>query len=391
MKMRLTKKTPYTFGLLSLAVLTVGSLSLTAQRPQNQTAGGRMSGTYDLESTRGDNPARAADAATRSLPPGQRSRAYQSLLSRLEPPHTISIDRDGRTITIASSRGPRSSFVADGRAQTERGQNARLVTTRAEINGDQLKVSTSGDSRGSDYSVTFESLNNGSGLRVTRHLDDDGLERPLTIQSYYRRTATTPRWDVYASGPGSDPVYRGRSWFGGTVIVPDGTRLLATLDTPVSMRTSKNDQPFTMTVRSPAEFQGARIDGVISRVTADRDAENGRDLRLDFRTIELDGRSSEFDALLNTVRLSDGTLLRVDDEGDVQEVNRGNTTIRNGAIGVAVGAIIGALAGGGKDAAVGAVVGGAGGVILSRGHEQLDLSRGTDVALTSVSRSRGPS
>jgi hypothetical protein len=175
------------------------------------------------------------------------------------------------------------------------------------------------------------------------------------------------------------------------VIVPDGTRLLATLDTPVSMRTSQNDQPFTMTVRSPAEFQGARIDGVISRLTADRDAENGRGLRLDFRTIALGGRSSEFDALLNTVRLSDGTLLRIDDEGEVQDGNRSTTTIRNGAIGLAVGAIVGALAGGGKGAAVGAVVGGAGGVIFSRGHEQLDLARGTDVTLTSVSTSRGPS
>ena len=140
MKVTLLKKTPYTVGLLSLAVLTVGSLSLTAQRPQNQSAGGRMSGTYDLESTRGGSPERAAETATRALPPGQRERAYRSLVSRLEPPHTLSIDRNGRTITIASSLGPRSSFVADGREQSERAQNGRMVTTRAEIDGDQLKI-----------------------------------------------------------------------------------------------------------------------------------------------------------------------------------------------------------------------------------------------------------
>ena len=388
MKVTLLKKTPYTVGLLSLAVLTVGSLSLTAQRPQNQSAGGRMSGTYDLESTRGGNAERAAETATRSLPPGQRERAYRSVVSRLESPHTLSIDRNGRTITIASSLGPRSSFVADGRAQSERAQNGRMVTTRAEIDGDQLKISTSGGGRNSDFSATFESVNNGNRLRVTRRLDDENLARPVTIQSDYRRTSTTPRWDLYASGPGNGSASVGRSWSGSAVVVPDGTRLQTTLDTPVSMRTSRNDEPFTMTVHRPAEFRGARIDGVISRVSAYRDAETGRDMRFDFRTIELRGRSSEFHALLNTVRLSDGTLLRIDDEGEVQDENRGLTTIRNGAIGVAVGAIIGAVAGGGKGAVVGAVVGGAGGVILSQGREQLDLPRGTDVTLTAASRDR---
>ena len=140
MKVTPLKKTPNTVGLLSLGVLTVGSLSLTAQRPQNQSAGGRMSGTYDLESTRGGTSKTYAETATRSLPPGQRERAYRSLVNRLEPPHTLSIDRIGRTITIASSLGPRSSFVADGRAQTERGLNGRMVTTRAEIDGNQLKI-----------------------------------------------------------------------------------------------------------------------------------------------------------------------------------------------------------------------------------------------------------
>jgi osmotically inducible lipoprotein OsmB len=111
-------------------------------------------------------------------------------------------------------------------------------------------------------------------------------------------------------------------------------------------------------------------------------------MRLDFRTIELRGRSSEFDALLNTLRLSDGTLLRVDDDGEVQERNRDSTPLRNGAIGAAVGAIIGAIAGGGKGAVVGAVVGGAGGAILSRGHEPLDLPRGTEVTQTVISRDR---
>ena len=383
-------KTPrHVVGLLSVAILTVGSLSLTAQRPRPlPPAYAPMSGTYELESTRGGDPQRAAETATRSLPPGQRERAYQSLLSRLEPPQTLSIDRNGRTITIASSRGPRSVFDADGQMRSERGPNGQMITTRNEIRGNQLTVSTSGGSRGSDFSVTFEPLNNGDGLLVTRRLDDDDLPRPVTIESYYRRIATLPRWDVYASGP--EYEYGARPEYGPAMLVPEGTRLSATLDTPLSMRASRNGEPFTMTVRSPAEFQGARIDGVISRVNAVRRTENGMDMRVDFQTIELRGRSSEFAAYLNTVRLSDGTLLRVEADGDVRDVSRQDATIQNGAIGAAVGAIIGALAGGGKGAAAGAFVGGAGGVILSQGHEQLDLPPGADVTLTVVTRYRIP-
>src|SRR5437764_863243 len=94
------KRILYPVGLLSLALLTVGSSNVKAQWwSRNQIpAYSAMSGTYELESTRGGNPQRAADTATRSLPPGQRDRAYQALLARLDPPQVFSIDRQGRSI-----------------------------------------------------------------------------------------------------------------------------------------------------------------------------------------------------------------------------------------------------------------------------------------------------
>jgi hypothetical protein len=380
-----TSRRPQVIGLTSLAVLTIGCLSLSAQWQGNRAQVDlRMSGTYDLDSTRGDNPQRTIETATRSLRPDERDRAYQGLLSRLVPPQTISIDRNGLTISIASSRGPRSAFDADGLTRSEPGPNGRLVSTRANMNRDgTLTISTSGGGRGSDFSVTFESLNNGNGLRVTRRLDDDSLPRPVVIQSYYQRAGDTLRWDVYPSGPPYGSA-------NGMMVVQDGTQLLATLDTPLSMRTSRDGEPFTMTVRSPGEFQGARIDGVISRVNGYQGSGNGGDMRVDFQTIQFRGRSSDFAAVLNTVRLSDGTILRVNAEGNARNVNSGDTTVRNGGIGAAVGAIIGAVVGGGKGAIVGAVVGGAGGVIVSQGQEQLDLPRGTEVSLTAVTGYRGP-
>jgi hypothetical protein len=215
----------------------------------------------------------------------------------------------------------------------------------------------------------------------------------VTIQSYYHRTQDAPQWDVYQpdrnDGNNGNNGYAG-SGYGrnsGIVNVADGTRIAATLNSRLNMRTSRSGEPFTMTVREPAELQGARIDGVISRISSGNNS--GNDLRLDFRTIELRGRSSDFDATLNTIRLADGTLLRLDADGDASGNTR-DPRVQNGAIGAAVGAVIGAIVGGGKGALAGMVVGGAGGVIMAQGHQQLDLAPGADVTLTTVSSHRKP-
>jgi hypothetical protein len=389
------KVTARTLIILGGALLTAGSATLVAQQGQtaqrNRQMSSGMSGTYELESTRGGDPRRAAEMATRSLPSGQRDRAYQALLGRLDPPQTFSIERNGRNVTIESSRGARSSFEADGQTRTERGEGGRMSRTRTQMVGNQLIVSTTGGSRGSDFSVTFETLNSGNDLRVTRRLDDEDLQRPVTIQSYYRRTADTPRWDVYRQGRAYTQPYGGRSddSFDGTV--RDGTRIVATLDTRLSMTDSRQGEPFTMTVRSPVELSGARIDGDVSRVGGrGRQNDSGADLRIDFRTLHLRGRTFDFDAILNSIRLADGTVVRVNAEGELEENNRRNSTLQNGAVGAAIGAVIGAIAGGGKGAAIGAAVGGTGGVILSQGHGELDLRPGAEVVLTAVSGYRAP-
>jgi hypothetical protein len=364
---------------LGLVVLTAGSLSLSAQRQNYRRGPDLISGTYQLESTRGDNPQRAADLATRDLQGPRRDRAYQNLLTRLEAPDTLAIDRNGRTVTVASSRAPRVTFDADGQTHSEAGPNGRTILTRAALVGDGILVSTSGN-RGSDFSVTFEPLDNGHGLRVTRRLDNEELGQPVTAQSYYRKVANEPRLDLYASEARYPVASRSRPGIE-NFSVPDGTRLLATLDTPLRTSTSRSGDRFTMTVRSPYEFEGARIDGIVSRVNADQQR-NQADMRVDFESIRLrDGRTYELSAILNTVRTPDGDTLRVDPEGGVRDVSQNETRIEHGVIGGAIGAIIGAIAGGGKGAAIGAAVGGAGGAILVEGRGELDLPPGTEVTI----------
>ncbi len=359
----------WSLGIFSACVLTVGGLTVSAQRPERFTSNyARMTGTYELDRSSGDDPQRAADAATRSLPPDRRERAYHNLLIRLDPPRTLAIDRQGQLITISSSSGPRATFDADGQVRNEPGPNGRMIATRAEIRGDQLSVSTSGN-RGSDFVVTFESLNNGERLVVARRLDNEELRQPITVRSYYHRIADEPRWDLFDAGTES-------------FAVSDGMRLIATLDTRLSTRTSRNGDRFTMTVRSPQQFEGARIDGVVSRVNPYQQSNNRADMMVTFETIRFrGGPASEFTAVLDTVRTPDGDTLRVDAEGGVREGSTTDTRIEHGAIGAAVGAIIGAIAGGGKGAAIGGVIGGAGGAILVEGRDQLDLPPGTEVAI----------
>jgi ElaB/YqjD/DUF883 family membrane-anchored ribosome-binding protein len=370
-------------------VLTMGCMTVAAQRGQGQGQGQRrgamvsqMSGTYELEATRGDDVQRAAQAATRNLPGDRRDRAFQNLLMRLQPPSTLAIDRNGRTFTVSSSNGPRTSFEADGGTRNETGVNRRAVATRVEYSGNRLTVTSRGN-RNTDFMVTFEPIDNG-GLLVTRRMDSDDLARPVTVRSYYRRVAD-PRWDLYTpdNSRRADPR---------AFVVPDGTRMVAVLDTPISSRTSRSGQRFSMTVQGPNEYRDARIDGVIDQITPYGNGRN-TEMRVDFDTIRLrNGQTAEFEAILSDVRSPNGRDYRIDAPSQDRDPNRTGDTLQQGAVGAALGAIIGAIAGGGKGAAIGAVVGGAGGMILAQDREQyLDLPAGTQVTLiVTSSRFRNP-
>ncbi|HMS39924.1 MAG TPA: YMGG-like glycine zipper-containing protein, partial [Pyrinomonadaceae bacterium] len=74
-------------------------------------------------------------------------------------------------------------------------------------------------------------------------------------------------------------------------------------------------------------------------------------------------------------------------EGVAKGGNQTKTTATRGAIGAGIGAIIGAIAGGGKGAAIGAIIGGgagAGSVVLT-GKEDLELKQGSAISVQSTS------
>lgn len=346
-----------------------------------------LTGTFRVNTSRGDDARAAVDAATRNLSLAERQRVYDALLRRLDPPQMLALDRRGTTVTIASTRAPQINFVADGREQVETTPSGRQIRVRAQFQGDTLTISRSGE-RANDFSVTFDPIDNGRQLLVTRTLYSDRLTQPITVRTYYDRTSDVAQLNIYdrdregnMGGPGG-PV-------AGSFVIPDGTELVAVLNNDLSTQNVQQNDRFTMTVRSPGQYEGATIEGYVSSIERSGRITGRSQITLDFDTIRLrDGSSYRFAGILETVRTPSGDVVRVDNEGAVRDSNQTNKTVTRTAIGTAVGALIGAIAGGGKGAAIGAVVGaGAGaGSVYIQGRNDLDLPSGTEVTV----RASGP-
>ncbi|MBA3255459.1 MAG: hypothetical protein H0T64_02270 [Pyrinomonadaceae bacterium] len=348
------------------------------------SADGELTGTYRLDTSRSADVRQAADNATRSLPVSQRQRVYDSLVRRLDPPETLAIERRGSSVTIASSRAPQISFVADGREHVETTPNGRTVRVRASFSGDQLNIVRTGD-RAQDFTVTFDPTDNGRRLLVTRRLYSDQINQPVTVQSYYDRTADVAQLDLNTGSQDYPQV----GTTSGEFVIPNGTQLVAHLNNNLSTNTARDNERFMMTVRSPSQYDGATIEGYVTNVNRSGRITGRSEMTFNFDTVRLrDGRSHRFAGIVETVRTPGNETIRVDNEGAVREDDQTGRTIQRTAIGTAVGAIIGAIAGGGKGAAIGAVLGaGAGaGSVYVQGREDLELTTGTEFTI----RSSGP-
>jgi len=345
----------------------------------------RLTGTYRLDLSRSDDPRRAAESATRNLPAYNRARVLNAITARLEAPDQLAIDLQGRSVTLASSRAPQITFEADGRERVETSNNGRTVRARATLSGDQLLVSSTGD-RGNDFSVTFDPIDNGQRLSVTRRVYAEGLTQPVVVQSSYARTSDVAQFSVY-TGPGN---YPGPVNTSDDFAVANGELVVGTLNDSLSTASTRKGDRFTLTVRQPAQFEGATIEGHVSHVERSGRLTGRSVMTLTFDNIRLrDGRSHRFAGILEGVRTFDGDTVRVDNEGAVRDDSQTTRTGQRAAIGTAVGAIIGAIAGGGKGAAIGAIIGAGGGAgsVYAQGRNDLELSRGSEITV----RATGPS
>jgi hypothetical protein len=342
----------------------------------------RLTGTYQLENNRSDDPRVVAEQAARAAPSNQRQATYQRLLDRLAAPEQLAIERNATSVTMASTQGPRVTFVADGRDHRERWSGDQTMSTRATLQGERLTVATTGH-RDNDYTATFDPLDAGGGLQMTRTIDDEAIREPVTVRSTYRRLSDQARWNIETRGPRDS--YAGAGPSADRFAVPDGTRFVAVLDNALGAARAREGDVFTLTARSPSPYEGAVLEGLVSSLN---DSGGRKAMTLTLRTIRFrDGRSSPFEGVIETIRTTDGDTVTVNGEGTIDDTRDGRTqkAVQRGAIGAALGAVIGAVVGGTKGAAIGAVIGAGGGAgtVLIQEQGQRDLQRGTEFTIMS--------
>lgn len=398
----MVKKTKYLLAITASLLMIATALPITStyaltNTPQSWDSRGqqsygrggsladRLTGTYQIDPGRSEDVIRAARRATRGLSQDQQDRLRQMIARRLDAPDTLAIDGHGRNLTIASSRAPQVTFEADGRTRTEQTPRGRTIHVTASLNRGQLVISSAGD-RGNNFTVTFDPIENGRALRVTRRLDVESIEQPVSVTTIYRKTDDVARMDIFQGGP---PALRDSNEVARNFAVPSGVQLVATLDSSLSTGVSREGDRFTMTVRSPRQFEGDVLEGYVSRAERPGKAVGRAEMSLNFERIRLrNGSTRDFNGYIESVNPSNGEDVRVDNEGSLsdRDSQTGRTVGRTG-IGAALGAVIGAIAGGGKGAAIGAAVGaGAGaGSVFIQGRDNLDLSPGTQLTVRAIS------
>lgn len=351
-------------------------------RQDNFGVNDRWTGTFRLNRSESDDARMAAERAVRSLPYNQRQLAYNALLARLEAPEMIALERQGRTITLESSRAQQTTFEADGRVHMEQYPNSnRTSRVSATLNRGQFTVVSTGD-RATDFSVTFDPLNNGNRLRVTRRLYAERLAQPVVIQSVYDRVSDVARWDVYTGMPNYPDV--GTANF----IVPDGTTLVTRLNANLDTDYTRAGDRFTLTVLSPSQYRGATIEGIVADVDRGSRITGRTEMALNLHQIRMtNGQTYRFEGAIENVRAANGETVNLDTEGRVREDDsQTERTIERGAIGAAIGAIIGAIAEGAKGAAIGAVLGGGAGAgsVYVQGRDDLELMSGSELTIRAI-------
>jgi hypothetical protein len=344
----------------------------------------RLTGTFRLDSSRSDNPRDKARRATQNLRSDERQTVADQILVRLESPEMLMIERRGATMTIASSLAPQSTFEADGRERQEQLSNGRWTKVTATLRGEQLVVSSNGYKE-NDFNVTFDASESDHSLRVRRQIYSDRLTQPVVVESVYDRTADVAQWGIYNDWP----VLGNASATSGEFIVRDGETLVAILNNELTTKLSQQGDLFTMTVRDPSQFEGAVIEGAVGSVEQGGRLTGRSGMSLNFERIRLrNGQTYKFSGVLGNVRLLNGDTVKVDNEGSAQGSNQTTQTIQRAGIATAVGAIIGAIAGGGKGAAIGGIIGAAGGAgtVFIQGKDNLELPVGTELTI----RASGP-
>ena len=360
-----------------------------------------LTGTYKLNQSRSEDARGIADRAIKDGNVQNNSNAQSDLEDKLQSPNQVTIEVRGTTVTLASSNAPQITFTADGRDRTEKLADGRTLRLRSTLRGQELTVASLGGD--TDYTIIFASIENGKAMRVTRRVTADYLRQTVFAESIYEKTDSIARFDKnpnysddgnYSSNDSRDnrttypTVGTGRT---GDFIVPNGTIVTGILEKDIDTKASQNNDRFELVVQSPNQYRGAIIEGYISGVGRSGKVSGNSQVTFNFDRIRLsNGETYDFAGFLQSVADENGKPVKIDAEGTAKGDSQTKETVKRGGIGAGVGAIIGAIAGGGKGAAIGAIIGGGAGAgsVIVQGKDDLQLRAGSSITVQASSPNR---
>lgn len=238
-----------------------------------------------------------------------------------------------------------------------------------------------------------QSFNSSIPTGLTRRGVDQRRDPP-TLEAQTNPAAqpqTNPDDDAIVNRSGSNNPNAG-STSAGPMMIPRSTFLIVEMESSLSTEATHQGDRFQARVIEPAEFQGAIIEGRVTRVKRPGRVKGVAELQLSFEQIRmLDNRSGNVSAeVIEVLPTGRDDQAEVDREGGVRGRDSTKDDVTKVGAATGIGALIGAIAGGGKGAAIGAAIGGsagAGGVLSSRGKD-IHLDRGQQLKLRTSSDAR---
>jgi hypothetical protein len=186
--------------LISLA-LSIWLHAAVSSRPvNNQPASSiqrsALTGVYRIDIPASDKLYSVVAGASSKVPFGEQQRFFIDLAVRLTPPDLLAIEQKGQRISLGSSRAPRMTFLADGATHISRASDGHPVRVKFAIESERLVFTSSGRTE-DNFTIVFESVDDGKRLQVVRQLTAEALDQPLVIHTVYNKISEVADWELY--------------------------------------------------------------------------------------------------------------------------------------------------------------------------------------------------
>ena len=203
-----------------------------------------LTGDYRVDLAASDKLYSVVASASSSVPFSAQQRFFIDLAVRLTPPDLLALERQGTRINLGSSRAPRMSLVADGVSRTTTAADGHAVHVRLSlerVNQNERLIFTSRGRTEDNFSVQFESIDDGKRLRVVRRIAADGLDQPLVITTIYNKISDVAHWELYGDSQLAKASATDRERNTPTQATANATA--ETVSTPVTETVSAHTQP----------------------------------------------------------------------------------------------------------------------------------------------------